>query len=146
MTNKMYRSDPTPLPLIEAMAAATAAAMSDSGEPDAPVNPTTPSTSELLFTTYPTSAHTNIADHEYRLALRHRLHLPVVDHLPSHCRSCKEPMTHDPAHWHSCSSRRKKGNYCRHEKIVLCLQTLARRAGIFVTKERRFATPKGRRP
>jgi len=37
MTNKMYRSDPTPLPLIEAMAAATAAAMSDSGEADAPV-------------------------------------------------------------------------------------------------------------
>jgi ribonuclease HI len=144
MTNKMYRSDPTPLPLIEAMAAATAAAMSDSGEADAPVNPTTPSTSELLFTTYPTSAHTNIADHEYRLALRHRLRLPVVDHLPSHCKGCSEPIT-DPAHWHSCPSRKKKGNYCRHEKIVLCLQTLARRAGIFVTKEKAIRDSKGKR-
>ena len=144
MTNKMYRSDPTPLPLIEAMAAATAAAMCDSGEPDVPANPTTPSTSELLFTTYPTSAHTNIADHEYRLALRHRLHLPVVDHLPSHCKGCGKQIT-NPAHWHSCSNRRKKGNYCRHEKIVLCLQTLARRAGMFVTKEKEIRDSKGKK-
>jgi ribonuclease HI len=141
MTNKMYISDPTPMPMLDAMAE-TAAALNDGDEPA--TNPLTPSTSELLFTTYPTSAHTNISDHEYRLALRHRLHLPVVDHLPTHCRSCGDSMA-NPAHWHSCPSRRKKGNYCRHEKIALCLQTLARRAGIFVTKEKAIRDSKGKR-
>ena len=138
MTNKMYLSDPTPLPFIEAIAAAA------EEESDIRSQPITPCTTELLFTTYPTSSFTNIADHEYRLALRHRLHLPVVDHLPTLCqpkpssagKPCLVQLAQDPAHFHSCHLRRKKGNYQRHEKIVTCLHYLARRAGIFVSKEK----------
>jgi hypothetical protein len=141
MTNKMYLSDPTPLPFIEAIAAAAAA---DEESDDIRSQPITPTTTELLFTTYPTSSFTNIADHEYRLALRHRLHLPVVDHLPTLChpkpsnagKPCMVELAKHPDHFHSCHLRRKKGNYNRHEKLVTCLYQLARRAGIFADKEK----------
>ena len=52
----------------------------------------------------------NISDHHYQLALRHRLNLPVVDHLPRLChpkhtstgRTCVVELAKDPAHFHCC--------------------------------------------
>ena len=156
LTDTMYRSDPTPPQLIEAMAAVTAAVGAQNaarageskkgdrrGSPSSPSSSssssspsTSPSTTELLFTTYPTSAFTSITTHLFQLALRHRLNLPVVDHLPPNCRGCGLPLKDDHSHFHSCTKRKKKGIYVRHEMIVQCLYSLARRAGLHVSKER----------
>jgi len=116
----------------------------DSEPPEDRSEPYNPSTTELLFTTFPTSSFTNIADHEFQLALRHRLHLPVVDHLPllchpkpdSHGHNCTAVLANDPAHFHSCKLRRKRGTYMRHEKVTLCLQALGRRAGLSYYQQR----------
>jgi hypothetical protein len=112
--------------------------------PPDPSQPSPPPTSSYLYTTSPTSHDTNINNHHFRLALRHRLYLPPVDGLPATC-DCGAPLRADPAHFHSCRKNKKVGVYHRHELIVTCLIILLRRAGFIVSREPPMRDDKGNR-